>query len=180
VPSKVKIHCWRLIKNGLAVGAELSRRKIKEGVLCIACNRDETLKHRFWECPHARRVSELFSEYSGLLLVPPPASIRGQCELRSWVLDWFGKLDERELEVSMMTIYHLWWARNDARDTSVIEVPQASARRILYLSEEWRTANCAPLRSSAVRQGHWSKPDEGCHKVNSDGAFPSNSDYGGG
>jgi hypothetical protein len=25
------VHCWRLVKNGLAVGEELQRRKIKVG-----------------------------------------------------------------------------------------------------------------------------------------------------
>jgi hypothetical protein len=47
VPGKVKVHGWRLAKNALAVGEELRRRKIKEGVKCIACNREETILHRF-------------------------------------------------------------------------------------------------------------------------------------
>jgi hypothetical protein len=47
VPGKAKIHVWRLIQNGLAVGHELQWRKIKEGVICLACHREETLKHRF-------------------------------------------------------------------------------------------------------------------------------------
>jgi hypothetical protein len=47
VPCKAKIHTWRLIKNGLAVGAELDRRKIKDGVKCVICYRDESLLHRF-------------------------------------------------------------------------------------------------------------------------------------
>jgi hypothetical protein len=42
VPGKAKIHVWRLIKNGLAVGQELSRRQIKEEVNCIVCNREES------------------------------------------------------------------------------------------------------------------------------------------
>jgi hypothetical protein len=62
VPGKVKIHTWRLARNGLAIGDELQRRKIKEGVKCIVCNRVETLKHRFWECLHAARVWELIRE----------------------------------------------------------------------------------------------------------------------
>jgi hypothetical protein len=42
VPGKVKIHVWRLIKNGLAVGDELHRRNIKHGVRCVACYQDES------------------------------------------------------------------------------------------------------------------------------------------
>jgi hypothetical protein len=32
VPRKANIHAWRLIKNGLVVGDELQRRRIKRGV----------------------------------------------------------------------------------------------------------------------------------------------------
>jgi hypothetical protein len=48
VPGKVKIHVWRLLRNGLAVGSELQHRRIKLGVWCVACGRDETAIHRFW------------------------------------------------------------------------------------------------------------------------------------
>jgi hypothetical protein len=47
VPGKAKVHVWRLIQNGLAVGEELRRRRIKMGVRCIACDSEETLLHRF-------------------------------------------------------------------------------------------------------------------------------------
>lgn len=35
-PGKAKIHMWRLMRNGLVVGAELRRRTIKAGVFCVA------------------------------------------------------------------------------------------------------------------------------------------------
>jgi hypothetical protein len=37
IPIKVKIHFWRLVRNGIAVGDELQRRKIKPGEVCIVC-----------------------------------------------------------------------------------------------------------------------------------------------
>jgi hypothetical protein len=56
VPGKVQVHCWRLAQNVPAVGTELERRSIKVGMRCVVCHRDETLRHRFWECPHAARI----------------------------------------------------------------------------------------------------------------------------
>jgi hypothetical protein len=53
VPGKIKVHMWRLIENGLAVGSELSHRKIKDGVVCLVCGRTESLIHRFWTCHHS-------------------------------------------------------------------------------------------------------------------------------
>ena len=46
-PNKAKIHMWRIMRNGLAVSAELYRRRIKDGVFGAACGREETLYHRF-------------------------------------------------------------------------------------------------------------------------------------
>jgi hypothetical protein len=34
-------------------------------VHCVVCNRDETLRHRFWECPHAVRVWEVLRQHTG-------------------------------------------------------------------------------------------------------------------
>lgn len=62
VPNKIKIHAWRLIRNGLAVGMELHRRRIKPGIFCIACGREEDLLHRFWRCPHTKEFWKLLSE----------------------------------------------------------------------------------------------------------------------
>jgi hypothetical protein len=53
VPGKVKVHFWRLIENGLAVGKELKHRCIKDGIICLVCHREESLPHRFWSCPHS-------------------------------------------------------------------------------------------------------------------------------
>ena len=55
VPGKVKVHVWRLMKNGLSLGAELQRRRIKGGIRCVACGREETTLHRFWHCPQDRK-----------------------------------------------------------------------------------------------------------------------------
>ena len=71
-PGKAKIHLWRLISNGLAVGSELHRRRIKPGVFCVACGREETIFHRFWACPHSELFWQLFrSEMGDMVAIPP-------------------------------------------------------------------------------------------------------------
>lgn len=39
-PNKAKIHMWRVMQNGLAMGAELLRQCIKPGVFCTASGRE--------------------------------------------------------------------------------------------------------------------------------------------
>jgi hypothetical protein len=59
-------------------------------------------------------------------------------------LDWFGKLKEKELGVAMLAIYQLWLARNDARDAPMIEDPEVTAKRVLFLWDEWQSIKDAP------------------------------------
>jgi hypothetical protein len=95
VPGKVKIHCWRLLRNGLAVGEELRRREIKDGVVCIACARPETLFHRFWECPFSSQVWSYIREGTCLSIPCPPNEFRSHAELQGWFLDWWGSYRRR-------------------------------------------------------------------------------------
>jgi hypothetical protein len=114
VASKIKVHCWRLVQNGLAVGSELSRRKIKPGIRCIACNHEETLSHRFWYCPHSVQVWNSLRSSVTATLVMPPVDLRSHRELQSWVLEWFNSLQAKDLALVMTTLYHIWLSRNNA------------------------------------------------------------------
>ena len=136
VPSKVKVHCWRLAQNGLAIGEELRRRQIKEGVRCIACNRPETIMHRFWLCPHSTRAWELLRSHTGFRLEVPEMRVHEPRSLRFWLLDWFGRIGDKELAMGLMALYQLWQARNDARDSERIEDPLSIACRTMALVEE--------------------------------------------
>jgi ribonuclease HI len=172
VPNKVKVHAWRLVKNGLAVGHELARRKIKMGVRCVVCFRDETMIHRFWRCPYAARTWECMRELTSLPLDAPPDRVYEQKDLASWMLEWMGKTNDRELALGLMTLYQMWLARNDARDAELIEDPMITARKTVFLVDEWQIANTSPPASRSNQEAeHWLAPPDGWHKVNADGAF---------
>jgi hypothetical protein len=148
VPGKVQVHCWRLAKNVLAIGDELRRRHIKDGVKCVACNRVETVLHRFWECPHSACVWEALRSLTSLSLAAPAGVSRSFNALQGWLLDWFGALDEKELAISLMALYQLWLARNEARDKPMIEDPEITARRIVALVEEWQAVSLVPSQTN--------------------------------
>jgi ribonuclease HI len=79
-----------------------------------------------------------------------------------------------------MAIYHMWLARNEARDEQLIEDPEATARRVLALQEEWTSLNVSPAKQARGGEEKWVPPKDGWHKVNSDGAFSSALGHGGG
>jgi ribonuclease HI len=180
VASKIKVHCWRLAKNGLAVGAELERRKIKENIRCVVCNREETLVHRFWQCPHSARVWDMLRSNSALNLANPPTDLRSHRALQHWLLNWFGNLKEDELALAMTAIYHLWLARNNARDDPMIEDPSGVASRVLALVDEWRSMKRTNAAKEARAVTRWRPPPAGWHKSNADGAYSATEGCGGG
>jgi hypothetical protein len=53
---------------------------------------------------------------TNLQLCPPPDDVRRPREVQRWVLDWVGRLQDKEIVVGMMTLYQIWLARNDARE----------------------------------------------------------------
>jgi hypothetical protein len=180
VASKIKVHCWRLARNGLAVGEELRRRRIKEGVRCIACGREETLVHRFWSCPHSAQVWELLRARTSMRLLSPPGALRSHNEFQTWLLDWFGVLPADELAVAMTTIYHLWLSRNNAREEVMIESPDKIASRVAALTEEWRNLKPAGAGHQPKEKEHWLPPEVGWTKANADGSFAATEGHGGG
>jgi hypothetical protein len=137
VPGKVKIHVWRLLKNGLALGSELQRRRIKGGVVCVACGRDESAIHRFWQFPHAQQVWSSVQQKLPSLELQPPPNVHSQRDLSDWLLEWIVSAKDVDVEIAFMVLYQMWLARNAARDNAHIEDPETITRRAIHLVEEW-------------------------------------------
>jgi hypothetical protein len=179
VLGKARIHVWRMIQNGLVVGAELQRRRVKDGVRCIACNREESTLLRFWKCPHSVAVWDEIQRQAGMNFSSPDLLANRHCHLRGWMLDWLGKLSDKEISVGIMVLYQMWLARNEAREESRILDPASIARRSLALVEEWLASATRPQQSNTPQVEHWLPPEEGWVKANVDGSFSASSGSGG-
>lgn len=181
VPGKAKIHMWRLIRNGLAVGAEVHRRWIKPGVFCVACGREETIHHRFWACQHSVQFWQLLHSERGVSVAIPPSQIGSQSELACWLLDWFSRASGDEREVMIQVTYGLWLARNEARDGERIAPPHEIIATVVAHMHEWKEVHANQKQPATPQpRPRWHVPDEGWVKVNADGAVSRHGDKGGG
>jgi hypothetical protein len=59
--------------------------------------------------------------------------------LKGWLLDWIGKADADQVTWMFTMMYKLWLARNDARESKLIDDPKAIATRTVFAVEEWRS-----------------------------------------
>jgi ribonuclease HI len=181
VPNKVKVHCWRLIENGLAVGSELSHRKIKDGVVCLACGRTENLTHRFWTCPHSQSAWSYLADHTQRRFEAPPKRLSCHAQLKRWLLGWLGKANGEDISWVFMMLYNLWQARNEARENEKLADPRTVAMRTIAAVEEWQIVHQkAPVAAVAKPMEHWLPPDVGWSKINADGSYQEAEGHGGG
>lgn len=170
-PGKAKTHMWRVIRNGIAVGAELHRRKIKPGVFCVACGREETIYHRFWGCYHSVKFWKIMHSELGVPVAIPPEMCSPQGALSRWLMTWFAEATDDERAVMVQGVYALWLARNNTRDGQRLEDADAIARRVFNLMVEWQSIHGRRSKPGPIRTTEkWKPPEEGWIKANVDGA----------
>jgi ribonuclease HI len=92
----------------------------------------------------------------------------------------FHAMKEDELSMAMTALYHIWLARNNARDEPMVEDPEKTVSRILSLVDEWKDLNRVNNVKEAKHVANWCPPREGWHKANADGAFSTADRSGGG
>jgi ribonuclease HI len=95
------------------------------------------------------------------------------------MLEWIARLKPAELELVMTALYQIWHTRNDARDELIIEDPQRTARRIMFLLEEWRAVTGSVKTPGVKEKVRWRPPEAAWHKVNADGAWTAEGNAGG-
>jgi ribonuclease HI len=90
-------------------------------------------------------------------------------------------MNEKELAFSIMLLYQMWLARNEARDQAHIAFayPNDLVRRSLILVEEWAALKPSAVQPPLMHIDQWQAPDEGWIKLNSDGAFSTEQGSGG-
>ena len=180
-PGKVKTHMWRVIRNGIAVGSELQRRKIKPGAFCVACGREETIYHIFWCCYHSVKFWKIMHSEMGVPVAIPPESCSPQGALSRWLMSWFAEASDDERAVMVQGVYALWLARNNTREGQRVEEADAIARRVLKLMVEWQSIHGRRSKAGQTRTiERWKPPEEGWVKANIDGATAKTGDGGAG
>jgi hypothetical protein len=122
----------------------------------------------------------LLEEITGSAFEMPPKLLRGHSDLRAWLLDWLGRAKGKHVSLTMMLIYRLWLARNDAREKENIANPEDIVKGSIAGVEEWMSIHERKANVGSKVVEHWLSPDVGWHKINVDGAFRNAEKCGGG
>jgi ribonuclease HI len=130
------------------------------------------VEHLFLLCPFARSIWDAVKE-----VFPLQLKREKLVHAKQWVFDFLKRESSTNATVMAVTCWHIWQARNDARNNEVVLHPSRVASKVLayvemivsYLFKETK------LRDAQVlAMPHWRPPPTGVICVNVDAAlFPT-------
>jgi hypothetical protein len=107
-PLKIKIFLWYLCRGVVLTNDNLVKHNCYGSKQCCFCDKDETIKHLFFECRFARAVWSVIQAASGL---SQPHSVSSM--LGSWLYGLSKELKSLALLGAAATCLSLWLCRND-------------------------------------------------------------------
>jgi hypothetical protein len=155
------------MQKGVAVGSQLQKRHIKDGVKCIFCAREESTIHRFWTCPYSRDVWREVEMACGNKLPRPSDDRQTAWTIKWWMLDALQTMKENAAQIFLTTLYEIWEARNAAVHEDTLNSPVSVAQKIHHLLHEWANLHQHDIQTNVRPSIGWSKPPRGWIKVNS-------------
>jgi hypothetical protein len=168
-PGKMKIHLWRLAHDCLPSGVQLRRRQVPANDACVFCGRDEDVVHAHLQCPFAYEVWRLVKETFSLHL-----SRHDAVSPKLWLFDFLSGASELEATTLAVGCWHIWEARNDARNNQVEPHPKKICMKITayvdMIVQHCFKSNPSTRRESKKPQ-KWSPPPPGVVMVNVDAAL---------
>nr|XP_051217778.1 uncharacterized protein LOC127335209 [Lolium perenne] len=172
-PGKTKIVLWRVAHDCLPTGFQLQHRHIPAVDSCVFCGRNERVEHVILFCPFSHGVWE------AVKIFPLELCKKELVNARQWISNFIARGSNVLCTVLAVTIWHIWDARNDARNNAtepscrrVVEKIKAYVETITQHLTKAGTASRCDSSSSTLR---WSPPPVGSVLINTDAALFANS-----
>ncbi|XP_073363182.1 uncharacterized protein [Aegilops tauschii subsp. strangulata] len=168
VPNKMKIVLWRVAHDCFPSGDQLRRRQIPTRTDCCFCGRTESVEHALLFCPHARAVWDVLKASFNIRLR------RSFISPKQWLFDFLSSCSDQEATTITVSIWHIWEARNAARNEPMPPPPRRTAARAkayidLILQHLYKSV-LASRRETWYTNRQWSPPPQGTVVAFSDAA----------
>jgi len=164
---------WRILTNSLPIRSELEKRGVKCSPLCPRCNlKIETLEHAFMTCQYISRT--WYGSQLNLKITEQPFA-----DIKDWIAHVILDLKEDVVIHIASMLYNIWQARNQAIYEEKFIPEEIIIERASRCINDFIHANCqesdlqtlhslSPMTKSHKPYLHWSPPEPGCLKANSD------------
>ncbi|OIT27443.1 putative ribonuclease h protein, partial [Nicotiana attenuata] len=179
-PNKIKFFIWTLTHRRLPTRALLSSMGINCPTRCHYCNAEqEDIENIFFLCPNA---AQFWNAIRSKSTSPPPSNPLNNSHL--WQTVWQALKGEKFNEyldwaiIIPFCLWHIWLTRNNNVFNNKKDPINAS--NTMVKASEYQLLKC----NSNTRCTHqimlkWEPPQEGCFKLNTDGAAKGKNGIGG-
>lgn len=167
VPSKIRIHLWRVAKKYMSVLFNLKISRLVNNTMCRVCHEDEeTISHVYRDCSFTRQVlRELGCGNS-------PCNTEANWNI--WLAVEYENLAEEECIKRTIFFWDIWYNRNKvyhegsrANVHDTVEFINAYYAEIKHVSDVTKSRN-------EINNKAWRPPNDNRIKVNFDAAFKQN------
>lgn len=84
------------------------------------------MAHALWRCPHARRYRDLMSSEMQVQRI-----LHGSREGSGWILDLLESISEDDRPVFLMSLWRIWYTRNEITHDKAAPYVEVSKRFVL-------------------------------------------------
>jgi hypothetical protein len=151
---------------------QLCKRQVPETGPCIFCGRLEGIEHSLLSCQFAQFVWREVKQSVRIKL-----ERKHFISQRQWLFYFLARSDELQATTLAVGFWHIWEARNEARETGGKPNPSRTCAKILayvdLIKSHLFKQNPATRCESVKQVPKWTPPPSGFVLVNSDAAFLS-------
>ncbi|KAA3459024.1 reverse transcriptase [Gossypium australe] len=165
IPSKIKIHVWRLFNNLIPHYCNLAKKKLAAESLCPLCKEGmETTNHLVWSCGVLRQVWDHFQFRTHQFDTLGEAQV---CFAR-----FFIAADSHQKNIIAISIWSLWYRRNKLIHEGVkFKIEEVLGFIHGYLQDISLTQSNLLNKVNHSLQTKWQAPELGTIKINFDASF---------
>ncbi|GMI81993.1 hypothetical protein HRI_001868600 [Hibiscus trionum] len=163
-PSKMKIQCWKFLKNLVPTKLNLCVRRVTTDPTCFRCLQNpENVEHVLRNCPFAEQV------WAGLGFISP--SIDSQSNFSEWLSNVLNNTNTSRYTEIILTIWALWTTRNKFIFEGEQKNPMDVITSIKSYVLELRLVSERTMVTNPQARVEWSPPEDPYVKVNVDAGF---------
>ncbi|EEC72753.1 hypothetical protein OsI_06384 [Oryza sativa Indica Group] len=167
-PGKMKINLCRAAHDCLPTGFQLQRRHIEARDGCAFCSRDDRIEHVFLMCPFSDSVWKEIKQVYNIKLG------RGDlANVRQWIFDFLRRGSAIQNTVLAVTFWHIWEARNNAKNNVETLHPRRVVQKIVayveMIMQHYGPGNVS-RPAERISLPSWVPPPAGVFLINTDAA----------
>ncbi|GMI85638.1 hypothetical protein like AT4G29090 [Hibiscus trionum] len=165
IPAKVKVTCWRFVKNYIPTNVNLSIRRILVSINCLLYDSGQESVQHLFECRYFKQVLHIL--HCNFI------NISGEQQWLQWLANLFESISVEKVRFFLVAIWAIWGYRNKRLHENANQRPEEVANFVIQYIREVDEAFIIKNSMLKQRKTQWEPPPTDCVKTNFDASYQS-------